>query len=268
MEEKTFLYNNVPTSYTVYGEGKPVILLHGFGEDSDVWQQQVDFMKPHFRLIVPDIPGSGRSGFLPGANIDTYADVLHHLVENELSDLNENERTISLIGHSMGGYVAIAFAEKYPTSLNKLGFFHSSVFADNEEKKEARKKAITFIQSNGSHNFLKTSTPALFTKAYAASFPEKVEALIETGKSFKPEALVQYYEAMIERPDRREVLTAFEKPVLFIIGEHDTAIPLEISLQQCYLPANSSVHILDKSAHMGMWEETAKVNEILFEFLK
>ena len=72
---------------------------------------------------------------------------------------------------------------------------------------------------------------------------------------------------MINRPDRTAVLKSFNKPVLFMIGEHDLAIPLNISLQQCYLPPQSHVHVLNQSAHMGMWEENEKANTLLFNFL-
>ena len=92
-------------------------------------------------------------------------------------------------------------------------------------------------------------------------------ALIDSLKYFTKEALIQYYEAMIIRPNRTQVLKSFPKPVLFIIGKEDKAVPLDISLQQCYLPLQSHVHILQQSAHMGMWEETALSNKILADFL-
>jgi pimeloyl-ACP methyl ester carboxylesterase len=268
MQIKKINWQGASIQYTIAGEGKTVVLLHGFGEDSTVWKSQVEFLQQYFRLIVPDIPGSGHSEFVPNANIETYAEILKEIIGNELlrSPLQEMDG-VSLIGHSMGGYITLAFAEKYPGYLNSFGLFHSSAFADTEEKKEIRKKAIGFIQSNGSYAFLKTSIPGLFTKQYTAAHPVKVEALIEDAKKFTDKALVQYYEAMIARPDRSEILRRFNHPVLFLIGEHDAAVPLQASLQQCYLPAQSHVHILGNSAHMGMWEEPEKANEFLLQFL-
>ena len=268
MEHKSLTYQDTAIHYHISGSGKTVLLLHGFGEDSQVWKDQVDFLSPHFRVVVPDIPGSGGSDLIPNANIETYAEVVREIMNHELAELPATEQTFSLIGHSMGGYVAIAFAEKFPGMLDRLGFVHSSVFADNTEKKETRKKAIDFINNNSPHAFLKTSTPALFTKDFAEKNPSKVEGLIEAGKQFTAAALIQYYEAMIARPDRSGILKQFPKPVLFVIGEHDMAIPLETSLQQCYLASHSEVHILHESAHMGMWEETDKVNDILLKFLQ
>ena len=172
-----------------------------------------------------------------------------------------------MIGHSMGGYITLAFAEKYPGSLKAFGLFHSSAFADNEEKKDTRRKAIEFIKTKGAHTFLKSTTPTLFAKAFTEEYAEKITALIEEGKNFTNAALIQYYDAMINRPDRTAILQNFNNPILFIIGEHDQAIPLQSSLQQCYLPSRSNVNILTRSAHMGMWEEKEKANEILFNFL-
>lgn len=262
MQEKSIKFQNANIVYCVIGTGKPVMLLHGFGEDSNVWQLQIEALKNQYQLIVPDVPGSGKSALVANANIDTYAEVVKKICDEEqITQLH------SLIGHSMGGYITLAVAEKFTELLNSFGLFHSSAFADPEEKKQTRRKAIEFIREKGAYSFLKTSTPGLFTQAYKNGQADKVESLIESGKAFSNEALIQYYEAMIARPDRTAVLKNFRKPILFIIGEHDQAIPFESSLQQCHLPAQSHVHILRHSAHMGMWEETEKANNVLADFL-
>lgn len=269
MTEKKITFQGAAIFYRTVGEGKTVVLVHGFGEDSNIWDYQVEFLKAHFHIILPDIPGSGRSEIVPNANIETYAEIMKAILDNEgtTSKLQETE-SVTMIGHSMGGYITLAFAKKYPEQLNSFGLFHSTAFADTEEKKQVRAKAIDFINEKGSNVFLKTSTPALFTKAFAEKYPERINKLIEKGEKFTAEALVQYYKAMISRPDRTDVLKTFSSPILFIIGQHDMAIPLESSLQQCYLPAQSHVNLLEKSAHMGMWEETEKCNQILRQFLQ
>ncbi len=269
MTEKKITFQDAAIFYRIVGEGKTVVLIHGFGEDSDIWDYQVNFLKDHFRIILPDIPGSGRSEIVQNANIETYAEIIKAILDNEVatSSLQETE-SVTMIGHSMGGYITLAFAEKYPEQLDSFGLFHSSAFADSEEKKQVRSKAIDFINEKGSNVFLKTSTPGLFTKAFAEKYPERIDELIEKGKKISAEALVQYYKAMIARPDRTNVLKTFSQPILFIIGEHDVAIPLESSLQQCYLPIQSHVNLLEKSAHMGMWEETEKCNQILLQFFQ
>ena len=270
MKEKKFLYNGSNIYYKTIGQGKPVLLLHGFGEDGTVWERQVQALQNNYRLIIPDIPGSGKSELVANATIETYAEIIKELINIEHLQVNltgADFELISLIGHSMGGYIALAFAEKYPQYLNSFGLFHSSAFADADEKKATRKKAIEFIQEKGAVAFLKTSIPGLFNEAFDAENKSVILSLINKASTFTQAALVQYYEAMITRSDRVHVLKNFPKPVLFIIGEHDKAVPLQSSLEQCYLPAISYVHILENAAHMGMYEETPKVNSVLKNFL-
>jgi pimeloyl-ACP methyl ester carboxylesterase len=262
VQEKFITYQAAKIFYRIVGNGKPVVLLHGFGEDGTIWQNQIEFLKNHFQLIVPDLPGSGRSAVISNqlaVGIEGYAEALRLIL------LEEKTNNCVVIGHSMGGYITLALAEKYPQLLKAFGLFHSSAFADNEEKKAIRLKAIEFIKKNGAYEFLKTSIPGLFLQ------PEGYKPcidLVEKAKQFTCEALIQYYQTMIARPNRTEVLKGFAGPVLFVIGEHDKAIPFEQSLQQCYLPAQSHIHILRNSAHMGMWEEAEKANIALFQFLQ
>ncbi len=260
MENNKFIqYKNKNIYYREFGKGKPVILVHGFGEDGSIWNELIKDLKNDFYLIIPDIPGSGKSEMLDGdISIEDYADVIKAILKEEKSAL------YCMIGHSMGGYITLAFAEKYPDLLNGFGLFHSSALADDEEKKQTRRKAIEFIKTNGAKVFLKTSIPNLFADKM---HQDVIERLIEEGKNFTPEALIQYYNAMLNRPDRSMVLKSFDKPILFIIGEKDNAIPLQASLQQCHLPAISHVHIL-AVGHMGMIEEQKKCSGILLSFLQ
>jgi len=261
MLNKNFSYQSANIFYRTTGKGKPVVLIHGFGEDGEVWINQVNFLKDHFALIIPDLPGSGKSEMITDMSIQGMAEVIKTLLSEEKID------TCILIGHSMGGYITLAFAEKHPQLLTAFGLFHSSAFADNEEKKATRLKAVEFIKNNGSYSFFKTSTPGLFSADWSNNHQHEIDALIDKIKDFAPEALVQYYKAMIARPDRTAVLKTFNGPILFIIGTHDKAVPFEQSMQQCYLPAQSHIHILRNSAHMGMWEEADKANTALLEFL-
>lgn len=269
MTENNVQYNHSNIFYRRIGKGKRVMLLHGFAEDGSIWNNQIAFLKNHFRLLIPDIPGSGRSELIRDGNIATYAEVIKAILADDFQQQgNEGSEEITIIGHSMGGYIALAFAEKYPEHLAAFGLFHSTAYADNEEKKLTRAKAIHFIKDKGSYPFLQTSIPGLFSQAFAEGHSAVLNELVNQAKNFSPLALIQYYEAMIQRPDRTSVLKKFPKAILFIIGEKDNVIPLQSSLEQCYLPAQAHIHILAKSAHMGMLEEKEKVNEILYHFLK
>ncbi len=269
MTNNNLLYQQSTIFYRSIGKGKKVMLLHGFAEDGAIWENQIDFLKNDFRLLIPDIPGSGQSELIQNGNIDIYAEVIRAILADDFEkEGNAGLEEVSIIGHSMGAYIALAFAEKYPQHLTKFGLFHSTAFADNKEKKLSRIKAIQFIKEHGSFAFLQTSIPGLFTETFAKEHTIVINELINQSKGFNPLSLIQYYEAMMKRPDRTEVLKQFQKSILFIIGEKDNIIPLQCSLEQCYFPAVSHIHILEKSAHMGMLEETDKSNEIVYNFLK
>ncbi|HEX4849674.1 MAG TPA: alpha/beta hydrolase, partial [Puia sp.] len=233
-----------------------------------IWNHQIDHLKSKFRLVIPDIPGSGSSSPLihfekgkPPATMEDYADCFIYLLDQE------GISTCDLIGHSMGGYIALAIAERYPSRLKKLGLFQSTAYPDSEEKKEARRKSNDIIRSYGSAAFLEQSIPNLFDESFRKKSPEIVQNLIERYANFLPEVLVSYYEAMILRPERIQILRKFENPLLFIIGENDRAVPLDQSLQQCHLPQISYIHILENTAHMGMLEHPDETNRMLENFL-
>jgi len=265
---KEILYQNKKIFYRSYGSGKTVILLHGFGEKGDVWNNQIEYLKGRYKLIVPDLPGSGKSEMIEDMSIAGMAEIIKSILDSECSQVPPpgGFRGV-LIGHSMGGYIGLAFAKKYPEYLDELGLVHSTAYADSEEKKTVRKKGIEFIKQHGPFKFLKTTIPNLYSAVFKEAKPAFVEKQIERLKDFTDNALIAYYTAMMERPDRIEVLKTVRIPVLFIIGEYDYAIPLEESLRQCHLPEKSYIHFLKKSGHMGMLEEPEKVNRILDDFL-
>lgn len=172
-----------------------------------------------------------------------------------------------LIGHSMGGYITLAFAEKYPGWLRAFGLFHSTAFADSEEKKETRKKGIRFIEEHGGAEFLKTATPNLYAPRTKEQHPEWIAEHLATVHNFSVSNLVSYYKAMMERPDRTAVLKGSNVPVLFVLGQHDVAVPLQDGLKQCYIPQLSYIHLLENAGHMGMIEEKEKANQIITQFV-
>ena len=260
MNNHSIQFNNTTIFYRTTGDGYPVCLLHGFGEDGSIWDRQLSAL-PGYRLIIPDIPGSGKSSLLKkeGAGIDDYAAIIKSVA------VHENINEWIMIGHSMGGYIILAFEEKFPGLLKSFGLFHSSAYKDDDEKIATRLKAIEFIDEHGAMAFLKTSTPNLFHDA--SKHETEIRSLLHSVELISPEALKQYYKAMIGRPDRVHVLQSASKPVFFILGKHDKAVPFTQGLSQCHVPGRAFVHILRDSAHMGMLEETWKSNECLRNIL-
>lgn len=268
MTEKNFTYQSSKIFYRTVGKGKPVVLIHGFAEDGNVWRNQAEFLKDHCFLIIPDLPGSGQSEMISDMSIEGMAEIIKEIITLELPKFPlQVAEGVSLAGHSMGGYIGLALAGKYPELLSSLALVHSSAFADSEEKKANRLKSIEFVKKNGAFEFLKAVIVDLFSETWAADNPAVIDTQIEKSKSFSDEAVIAYYQAMINRPDRTAVLKNLDKPVLFIIGQHDKAVPFEQSMQQCYLPAWSHIHILRNTAHMGMFEETDKMNQAILQFL-
>lgn len=259
--QKQLLYQHKKINYRLTGDGSPVILIHGFGEDSTVWKEQVSILQNQFRVIVPDLPGSGQSAMIDDMSIEGLAEVIHAIIHEE------GIESCPVIGHSMGGYITLALVEKYRNHVSAFGLFHSTAYPDKEEKKATRRKGIDFIRQHGAFEFLKTTTPNLFSSFFKEQNPGSAETFIDGLKDFRPEALIAYYEAMIGRPNRTAALQKAAVPVLFIMGKYDTAIPMDDILQQCYLPGISYIHVLQRSGHMGMMEEKEITNRVLEEFL-
>ncbi|MBX2939646.1 MAG: alpha/beta hydrolase [Ferruginibacter sp.] len=258
MQAKQFMHGETKIVYTLRGAGKPVVLLHGFGEDDTIWDDVAKTLSAHCLCIIPKIPGSGGTNCLPGhPSIHDFAEVIHQLLRYE------NIASCTFIGHSMGGYIALAFAQKYPEMLRALCLFHSSAYADDAMKVETRQKAIQLIREKGSMVFLKTAIPGLFHDT--EKHKNDIESLLEKATQFTPEALIQYYEAMINRTDTTAVLEKILVPVYFILGEHDKAVPFKHGLQQSHLPKHAHLTILRQTGHMGMIEEPEKSTRTLLE---
>lgn len=271
--QKLFETSDAVVSYRIEGEGTAVVLLHGFGQDSNVWNEQVNYLKSHCRLIVPDLPGSGKSVFKnnPSAlvtssskpsTVEYYADCIKALLAHE------NIIHCIMLGHSLGGYITLSFAERYPQQLAGFGLVHSTAFEDNEEKKLNRQKSIRMIKEYGSYAFIKNTMPPLFGKLFKVAHPEKIKQIAEAGNNFSKHTLQLYYSAMRDRPDRTAVLQNSEVPVLFVIGTEDIAAPQGDVLKQVHLPKIVYIHIFEKIGHMGMLEAPEKMNTALLEFIK
>lgn len=249
--------------YQKIGTGPVTVLIHGFGEDGNIWQQQVQHLQTSYQFIVPDLRGSGASAQLsPASSIEQMTEDVIEVLQHENID------HCTIIGHSMGGYVALALAEKYPSYVTGIGLVHSTSYADSEEKKQARTKSIEFIEQNTAAEFIKATIPNLFGDAFKKNHPNKVNALIESGQSFTKEHLIAYYRAMIARPDRTHVIEHAKVPVLYFIGSEDKAVNPADALQQAGLPAVCCVELIEGIAHMGMLEAPAALNKTLENFLQ
>jgi pimeloyl-ACP methyl ester carboxylesterase len=260
MRYKKIKHEGSNINYLIAGKGDAVVLLHGFGEDHTIWAKQVDHLSNSFLVIAPDIFGSGDSELLSMENpsIEDFAKGIKTIIKYE------GISQFVMIGHSMGGYITLAYEKLYPYDLIAFGLFHSTAFADHEIKKSMRNKSIEFIKQFGSEKFLSTSIPGLF---YNESFSQNhVKELISKGGRINPTALIQFYLAIRDRKDSIELLSTTSKPVLMLSGIFDKAVPYMDSLHQSYLSNITYFFSLKFSAHMGMLEEPERSNEILSFF--
>jgi pimeloyl-ACP methyl ester carboxylesterase len=258
---RTAVYKGKNLSYQVTGTGPVVVLIHGFGEDGNIWDTQVSFLQSSFTVIVPHLPGSGSSEIIDNMNMEGLAESVLAILQQE------NISNCSMIGHSMGGYVTLAFAEKYYSLLNSFGLFHSTALADTEEKKINRRKVIATVEKNGPVAFLKDFVPGLYSSSFKKDHSSVIEDHIKKVSYFSNEALIAYSISMLQRPDRTNVLKQNKMPVLFVLGREDNVVRLQDGLKLVSMPDISYIHILEQSGHMGMIEEPKQSVSILNNFL-
>jgi pimeloyl-ACP methyl ester carboxylesterase len=173
-----------------------------------------------------------------------------------------------MVGHSLGGYVSVAFAKQYPSVLTGLGLFHSHPFEDLPEKKEERIKAINFIKTNGHIVYVKQIIPKLFAELFATSNEFLINSLIFKASQYNQNTIIGAQEAMLNRPDYSEVVRNIDCPVLMIIGKQDKTVSYPISMKMMPLPRVVDVHILPKVAHMGMFTARDKSVKIVRNFME
>ncbi len=256
----SILYQNKKIRYQVSGDGQPVVLLHGYCEDRQMWDHFIPLL-PSAKYITIDLPGFGKSEVIPDISLSEMAEAVMIVMKEFNID-----KTI-LIGHSMGGYISLAFAEKYPASLTGLGLFHTHPYADTNLQKASRNKRIDFLKRNGAAHYAKQLIPKLFPAGFSRFNNFLVNNLIYRASRFPVEGLICGQQAMRDRPNRTEVLTKITCPVHFIIGKKDTTIDKKRALEQTTLASKSLVHILPEVGHMGMFEQPRKTAEMVREFI-
>lgn len=219
----------------------PVVLLHGFGEDARIWD---DFRSGLDGPVL--CPDYARRDDLAG--IDDYA----RAVQAEVSA--QGHQQYIAVGHSMGGYVALALAELFPQAVAGLCLFHSVASPDSPDKKEQRNQVISLIEQKGAAAFIVTFVENLYGENFPQAHPEVVQQHIDRYADLPVPALTAAVAAMRDRPDRTDVLCNSQRPVLFIIGQDDKAVSPEIAVKQSTLPENGQRLLLEGVGHMGMAE--------------
>jgi pimeloyl-ACP methyl ester carboxylesterase len=263
------LYNYGIDELAYYDQGngeQTILLIHGFGEDHAIWKNQIEFLSTHYRVIAPNLPGVHCKPLAlhhsQAPNIRMYVEVLHELMHH----LHIEQYYI--VGHSMGGYIGLSFADYYVNHIQGLLLFHSTTYEDNEAKKTSRMKVAEFIQEWGVSKYLETATPNLFGDAFKKTNPGVIQNIIESGSSISQEAMIQFVFAMRNRKAMTHLLKQSNLPVWMIVGEADLAVPIQDSLEQIKLLPSSNSLVLNNVGHMGMFEATDQVNEFIHQCIQ
>lgn len=250
-------------AYTEKGKGSVVVLLHGFCESKEIWNDFINELSKYFRVIAMDLGGFGESAnALPEP---CSMEIMAEQVIQTLQSLQVSQA--SFVGHSMGGYVALALAEKYPAMVEKLCLFHSTAFADSPEKKENRNKVIEFVQKAGVEAFISNFVRPLFYEGRWQELQQEIHFLEEIGKKTPLKTIVSVLGAMRDRKSSLDMLTNAKFPILYIIGKQDTAVVWESYQEQLRKIPNAQTLILDNTGHVGMLERPQETLETLKNFL-
>jgi pimeloyl-ACP methyl ester carboxylesterase len=250
--------------YSDEGEGRAIVLVHGFPLNMQVWEEYSAELAKHFRVIAIDLPGFGESeniGYVH--SMELFAQCVKEVMDNL------GLRRYILIGHSMGGYAGLAFGELFPDNLRGFVMFHSSSYKDSDEKKTERERSIETIKKKRK-SFIKVFTGNMF----AAPNPQKgakdknphLKKLQDIANTASARALVAATEGMKNRKDREIILRFAQYPVLFIFGKKDKIFKLETVLPQTETPADKEVLILENAGHMGFYEAKDETLNAIIRF--
>ena len=256
------LWKNKKIRYETKGKGLPVVLLHGYLESLEIWNDFADGLAERFRVISIDLPGHGKSDTL--GEIHTM-ELLAGAVEQVLA--HEKIEKAFLTGHSLGGYVTLAFVEKYAERLSGFCLFHSHPLADSEETKENRKREISLVKEGKKHLICQTNIPKAFAEDNQGKYKDDIERAIGIARETPDEGIIAMLRGMMQRADRTGILEKPVVPGLWILGEKDQYIPYEKMRSVVYPGDLIQVSPLKNSGHMGFIEEKENSLQIMTRFL-
>jgi pimeloyl-ACP methyl ester carboxylesterase len=255
-------YRNGKIHYTDKGKGQVIVLLHGYLETSEVWNSFSQKLTEKYRVISPDLPGHGQSDIFEETHTMEY---MAEIIKELLKSLEIGKAFLA--GHSLGGYVALAFTEHFPDKLSGYCLFHSHPLADSPEALEKRTREINLVMAGKKDLMYPENIAKMFATSNLKKFSASIERAKQIASSIKGEGIIAVLKGMMARPSRLAVMEEGKVPCLWILGAMDNYIDCEQVQTKIRLPQNAGLAILKNSGHMGFIEEEEKSLEILMEFV-
>lgn len=255
---ETLLYKNTKISYSDTGKGNTIILLHGFLENKKMWKDYVALFSETYRVITIDLLGHGESECLGYVHsMEENANVVNGILEH----LNIQKAII--VGHSMGGYVGLAFAESYPDKIEKLVLLNSTSKEDSAEKKLNRARAIKTVKQNYVA-FISMSIANLFSEENRTRLTDEIEKVKEQALKTPLQGIVASLEGMKIRKDREILLKQNLFPVLLILGKKDPVLNYDENISQI---ENTTAKLVSfEDGHMSQIENKEELKKVLLDF--
>nr|WP_294788251.1 alpha/beta fold hydrolase [uncultured Flavobacterium sp.] len=254
------LYKNTKISFSDKGKGTAIVLLHGFLENKKMWTEYADFFSEKYRIITIDLLGHGESDSL--GYVHEMEDNAH--VVNEVLEHLKVEKAI-IVGHSMGGYVGLAFAELYPQKILKLVLQNSTSKEDSAEKKLNRTRAIKAVKQNYV-TFVSLAIANLFSENNRERLTEEIEKVKTEALKTPLQGIVASLEGMKIRKDREWLLKENRFPVLLILGKKDPVLNYEENISQI---ENTTAELVSfEDGHMSHIENKEALKTILLHFFE
>ncbi len=257
---KQIIYKNTKISFSDSGKGTALVFLHGFLENSKMWDYFTPDFSKKFRVISIDLLGHGNTepmGYIH--SMEDNADAVHAV----LSELKI--RKAVFIGHSMGGYVALAFAELYADNVKGIVLLNSTSRADSDERKANRDRAIKAVKQNYT-NFVRLSIANLFSENNRERLESEIENVKTEALKTPLQGIVASLEGMKTRKDREVILHFANYPILLVLGKNDPVLNYEESIEQL---ENTAVKLLSfADGHMSPIENREELKKELLDFFK
>ena len=253
-------YKNTQIHFTESGTGTAVVLLHGFLENTTMWNSTVEFLSKKYRVIAIDLLGHGQSENLG------YVHTMEQMAESVQEVLSYLKiRKSFFVGHSMGGYVALAFAEFFPDNVKGLCLMNSTSRGDSEEKQIGRNRAIQIVKENHT-SFIRSSIPMLFRSRNRKLYRDQINEVKQEALKTSKQGIIAALEGMKIRNDREVLLHFGPYPKLMMLGEKDPVLNLDDLLDQ--IASTETKVIRFSEGHMSHIENKEEMLVGISEFLK